>query len=192
MGGGYETSVRDVMKLDTLREFAASDQLPMLTPRQCPAGLYHSQYLYVLGGMHGRWLSECERFSCAENRWEGLPALPVAGWGMSAVELDNSLYALGGQADNDLDAVQRLSLDSLTWELMHFKLPQAVVYFPCFKTDTQVYLLIKDTLYSFTLFQPIKTLNQTASNYYFSYYTRGTLYYTWYQEISALALGELD
>jgi hypothetical protein len=67
---------------------------------------------------------------------------------MSAVELDNSLYALGGQADNGLDAVQRLSLDSLTWELMHFKFPQAVVYFPCFKTDTQVYLLIKETLYS--------------------------------------------
>jgi hypothetical protein len=38
---------------------------------------------------------ECERYSCAESRWEVLPALPVAG--MSAVEVENSVYALGGR-----------------------------------------------------------------------------------------------
>jgi hypothetical protein len=51
---------------------------------------------------------------------------------MSAVELNNSLYdAVGGYADYDLDTVQELSLDSLTWKL---KLPQAACYFPCLKT----------------------------------------------------------
>jgi hypothetical protein len=51
---------------------------------------------------------------CAESRWEELPALPAAGWAMSAVELDNSLYALGGWSSSYLDTVQKLSLDSLT------------------------------------------------------------------------------
>jgi hypothetical protein len=39
---------------------------------------------------------------------------------------------------------------SRTWELMRLKLPQADNVIPCFKEDTQVYLLIKGTLHSFT------------------------------------------
>jgi hypothetical protein len=81
---------------------------------------------------------------------------------MSAVVLEYSLYALGGYIGRALDTVQKLSLDSLTWELMQLKLPQAARYFPCFKIDTEVYLMIKETLYSFTPLQvkPIKTVPQ--------------------------------
>jgi hypothetical protein len=83
----------------------------MHTARAFHAALYHSQYLYVLGGYS---LGECERYACSESRWEVLPVLPVAGEGMSAVEVENSLYALGGSTDNSLDTVQKLNLDSLT------------------------------------------------------------------------------
>jgi hypothetical protein len=132
--------------IDTLREYAASSQPPMHTARSALAAVYHSQYLYVLGR------SECERYSCPEIRWEVLAALPVAGLSMSAVELHNSLYALGGIGDGGyLDTVQKLSLDSLTWQLMQLKLHQADYSFPCFKKDTEVYLVISRTLYSFTL-----------------------------------------
>jgi hypothetical protein len=170
-GGG-----RDVVKIDTLREYAASSQPPMHTARFYHAAVYHSQYVYVLGGY--RYLSECERYSCAESRWEVLAALPVPGGFMSAIELHNSLYALGGiQGDRDLDTVQQLSLDSLTWQLMQLKLPRAAHYIPCFKKDTEVYLVIT-TLYSFTPLEvkAVKTRNKNiecAS----SYYSRGTLYY---------------
>jgi hypothetical protein len=44
---------------------------------------------------------------------------------MSAVEVDNSVYALGGRDDRLLDTVQKLSLDSLTWQLMQLKLPSS-------------------------------------------------------------------
>jgi hypothetical protein len=105
---------------------------------------------------------------------------------MSAVELDNSLYALGGYDDVDLDTVQKLSLDSLTWELMQLKLPQACCNFPCFKTDTDVYLVTNKTLYSFTPFlvKPIKTLPQDIECIT-SYYSRGTLYYAWSGQIKS-------
>jgi hypothetical protein len=70
---------------------------------------------------------------------------------MSVVEMDNSLYTLGGFAHpRALNTVQRLSLDSLAWELMQLKLPQAALYFACINTDSQVYLLINESLYSFT------------------------------------------
>jgi hypothetical protein len=179
-GRGYP-EVRDVVKIDTLREYAASSQPPMHTARQFHAAVYHSQYVYVLGGYYGRSLSECERYSCAESRWEVLPALPVGSSGMSAVELHNSLYALGGFGERDfLDTVQKLSLDSLTWQLMQLKLPQTAYCFPCFKKDSEVYLAFKKTLYSFTPFEvkPIKTLPQyiKCSS---SYYSRGTLYYVY-------------
>jgi hypothetical protein len=87
--------------------------------------VYHSQYLYVVGGHSGyNLLSECERYVCAESQWEVRAALPVACEALSAVVLDSSLYALGGYADDiALDTVQRLSLERLTWELMQLKLP---------------------------------------------------------------------
>jgi hypothetical protein len=171
-------AVRDVVKIHTLREYAASFQPPMHTARAYLASVYHSQYVYVLGGYSYTYLRECERYVCAESRWEELPALPVGGSGMSAVELHNSLYALGGQQVDDLDTVQKLSLDSLTWQLMQLKLPQAARYLPCFKKDTEVYLVISKTLYSFTPLEvkPIKTLPGPI-RCISSYYSRGTLYY---------------
>jgi hypothetical protein len=139
-GGGYP-AVREAVKIDTLRECAVSCLPPMHTARIHHAAVYHSQYLYVLGGYNNRYLSECERYSCAESQWQVLPALPVAVGCMSAVEVENSLYALGGRDGRPLDTVQKLSLDSLNWTLMQFKLPQADNCIPCFKTDTQVYLV---------------------------------------------------
>jgi hypothetical protein len=145
----------------------------MHTARYHHAAVYPSQYLYVLGGYNDRCLSECERYSCAESRWEELPALPVAGAQMSAVEMENSVYALGG----DRAIIQKLSLDSLTWELMQL-IPQAARAFPCFKTGTEVYLVIKRTLYSFTPLQVkyVKSLPKSIGCFS-TYYSRGTLYY---------------
>jgi hypothetical protein len=184
--------VRKVVKIDTLREFAVSFQPPMHTARRDHAAVYHSQYLYVLGGRHESPLRECERLVSAESRWEELPALPVASFAMSVVELDNCLYACGGEVDGgNLDTVQKFSLDGLTWELMRLKLPKASRYFPCFKTDTQVYLVIEKTLYSFTPFQvkPIKTLRERIWCDY-SCYSRGTLYYVWRGRMMSLAVSE--
>jgi hypothetical protein len=180
----YRTSVRDVVRVDALREYAVCSQPPMHTARHNHAAVYHSQYVYVLG------TSECERYSCAESRWEVLPALPVAGAWMSGVEVENNVYALGGFVRSRLlDTVQKLSLDSLTWQLMQLKLPQAARLFPCFKTETQVYLVIKKTLYSFTPLEVkrIKTLD-TITICHSSYYSRGTLYYECGGSIRSLAL----
>jgi hypothetical protein len=156
----------------------------MHTARILHAAVYHSQYLYVLG------LRECERYSCAKSRWEVLPALPVGGAGISAIEVENSLYALGGRDGRPLDTVQKLSLDSLTWELMMLKLPKAASLFPIFKTDTQACLVLKETLYSFTPLQvkAVRTLLEAISCSS-SYYSRGTLYYELGGGIESLALG---
>jgi hypothetical protein len=88
-GGGYPYAVREVVRIDTRREFAVSHCALMLTPRTEHAAVYHTPHLYILGGVNGRCLSECERYVCAELRWEALPLLPRAC-------VENSLYALGG------------------------------------------------------------------------------------------------
>jgi hypothetical protein len=193
--GGHEENdaVREVVKIDTLRECAVSSQPPMHSARFQHAVVHHSQYLYVLAGYSDRELSECERYVWAESRWEELPALPVPGYGMSAGVLDNNLYTLGGWANSYLDTVQKLSLDSLTWEVMRLNLPQAASSFPCFKTNTQMYLLINKTLYSFTPQQvlPIKAIHKCICCAT-SYYSRGTLYYDDGYATKTLALGQLD
>jgi hypothetical protein len=152
----------------------------MLTPRAWHAAVYHTPHLYILGGYGGSILSECERYVCAENRWEALPPLPKACSFASGVVLESSLYALGGYNESYLDLVQKLSLDSLTWEVMQFRLPFAGCGIPCFKLrDTEVYLVVNKTLCSITAFEarPIKTLTKgILSLFGVSYYRRGTLY----------------
>jgi hypothetical protein len=103
---------------------------------------------------------------------------------MSGVVVERNLYALGGENVLFLDLVQKLCLESLTWELMQFRLPFRGKCIPCFKLrDTKVYLVIKKTLYCFTVFKirRVKTLTENIERYGVSYYHRGTLYcsYDW-------------
>jgi hypothetical protein len=187
----------EVDKIDTLREYAVSYLPPMHTPRYSHAAVLHSQYLYVLGGRNPDTLSECERYVCAESRWEDLPELPVPGFAMSAVVLDSNLYALGGGTarGEDLDTVQRLSLDSLTWELLDLKLPKGVSSFPCFKIETQVFLLINWAIWSFTPLnvKRVKTLDiSEMSSCITSICSRGILYYSSVRDgINRIRVGEL-
>jgi hypothetical protein len=180
--GGGDPALRDVVRIDTRREFAVTQWAPMLTPRNCLAAVYHTPHLYVLGGQRASRsiLSECERYVCAENRWQALPPLPRACSHKSGVVVESSLYALGGYDGSALDLVQKLSLENLTWELMQFRLPHAGFGIPCFKLrDTEVYLVVNQTLWSFTAFdvRPLKTLTEAIYCYYgVSYYRRGTLY----------------
>jgi hypothetical protein len=137
--GGYP-GVREVVRIDTRREFAVAHCAPMLTPRRQHAAVYHTPHLYILGGYSSKYLSECERYVCAENRWEALPSLPRACCQTSGVVVERNLYALGGYNESKLVWVQKLSLESLTWELMQFGLPFEGYGIPCFKLrDTEEY-----------------------------------------------------
>jgi hypothetical protein len=178
-GGGYPTAVRDVVRIDA-GTFEVSRLPHMLTPRAGHAAVYHTPHLYILGGDDDSYLSECERYVCAENRWEALPPLPRACSGTSGVVVESSLYALGGYDRSALDLVQKLSLESLTWELMQLRLPFVGCGIPCFKlSDTEVYLVVNKTLCSFSAFEvrPLKTLTKDIESWFgASYYRRGTLY----------------
>jgi hypothetical protein len=188
--------VREVVRIDTCREFAVTHCAPMLTPRREHAVVYHTPHLYVLGGWSDRFLSECERYVCAENRWEALPPLPRACSGTSGVVVESSLYALGGWYRGELDLVQKLSLESLTWELMQFRLPFVGKCIPCFKLrDTEVYLVVYRSLCSFTAFEvrPLKTLTQLIQSFGASYYRRGILYCSSFEGgVRSLELGSIS
>jgi hypothetical protein len=185
--GGGTPAVREVVRIDTHREFVFSHCAPMLPPRLAHAAVYHTPHLYILGGWNGNnYLGECERYVCAENRWEALPPLPRACCSMSGVVVENSLYALGGyDGSSDLDLVQKLSLESLTWELMQFRLSFVGSGIPCFKlSDTEVYLVVKNTLCSLTDLEvrPLKTLTEDIKSWFgVSYYQGGTLYCSSYE-----------
>jgi hypothetical protein len=100
-GGEFPVALREVVRIDSRREFAVSHCAPMLTPRRAHAAEYHTPHLYILGGINvNGCLSECERYVCAEHRWEALPPLPRACHSTSGVVVENSLYALGGMMDH--------------------------------------------------------------------------------------------
>jgi hypothetical protein len=193
--GGGSPAVNEVVRIDTRREFAVSHCPPMLTPRGEHAAVYTTPHLYILGGWNNNNLGECERYVCAEHRWEALPPLPRACWGSSGVVLESSLYALGGYDDRNLDLVQKLSLESLTWELMQFRLPLAGRSIPCFKLrDTEVYLVVENILCSFTTLKvrPLNTLTVGIRSYGVSYYRSGTLYCSNRGSVRSYEIGSLS
>jgi hypothetical protein len=113
--------------------------------------------------------------------------------------VENSLYALGGRTESEayLDLVQKLSLESLTWELMQLRLPYAACGIPCFKLrDTEVYLVVNNTLCSFTGLEvrPLKTLTKGIYSLFgASYYRRGTLYCSYDDgAVHSLEIGSLS
>jgi hypothetical protein len=195
-GGGHSTAVREVVRID-VGTFEVSPQPHMLTPRRGHAAVYHTPHLYILGGWNHRHLSECERYVCAENRWEALPPLPRACSYTSGVVLESSLYALGGSNGAIVDLVQKLSLERLTWELMQLRLPHADWIIPCFNLrDTEVYLVVNETLCSFTGLEvrPLKTLTERIRSWFgASYYLRGTLYCSNHMgAVRSLEIGSLN
>jgi hypothetical protein len=196
-GGGFP-AMSEVERIDTLREFAVCHQPPMLKHRRAHACVYHSQHLYVLGGYSGSAnLKDCERYVCAANRWEAISPLPTAASFTSAVVVAECLYALGGHDQQYLDLIQKLRLEDLTWECLELRLPLPACAIPCFKIrDTEVYLVINRTLWSFTprLVLPLKSLPQDISSYCGpSYYSKGTLYCSNYNGgVSRMELGSLS
>jgi hypothetical protein len=179
-GGVYLYSpVNEAVKIDTRRELAVTQQPPMLTARGWHCAVYHNRYLYVLGGcaQDDEPLESCERYVVAECLWEALPPLPQVCPSTRGVVVEGSLYALGGYLHGDLDLIQKLSLDRLTWEVLQIKLPQPAADIACFTHGTQAYFVLNRTLYSLQPLRPLKALlNDTRSYYGPSYYSRGTLY----------------
>jgi hypothetical protein len=197
-GGRNEeySAVREVVRIDTRREFAVAHCPPMLTPRVAHAAVYHTPHLYILGGWNNGDLSECERYVCPENRWEVLAPLPIACSYASGVVVESCLYALGGYDGSYLDLVQKLSLKSQTWELMPFRLPFAGYGIPCFKlSDTEVYLVVNKALFRLTAFEVrlIKTLTENIESWYgASYFHKDTLYCSSDEGVRSLEIGSLS
>jgi hypothetical protein len=101
----------------------------------------------------------------AKERWEALSPLRRACCNAIGVVVDSSLYALEGyDIEKELDLVQKLSLESITWELMQLRLPYAGRSIPCFKlNNTEVYLVVNNTLCSFNALE-VRSLKRLAEN----------------------------
>jgi hypothetical protein len=182
----------EVVRIETLDEFAVSNQERMYFSRSHHAAVYYDQYVFALGGfsettytyesLYGKLQGFCERFICAENRWERLPEMPRPCESMSAIVAVGCLFSLGGHAmKRDIKAVQRLNLDTLTWKLLKLKLPRSGKNIPCFKKyDTKIYLVMNCSLYAFNTlkFKRLKVLGMAEGvvSYGPNLYSRGTLF----------------
>jgi hypothetical protein len=80
-GGAGQSS--SAVSIDTLRGFAVVQRRPMITERREHGTVYYAGYLYAIGGTGPK--AECERYVCAEDRWEPLLPLPVACESMSCL-----------------------------------------------------------------------------------------------------------
>jgi hypothetical protein len=172
---------REAVSIGTLKEFAVVRRRPMLTERREHGTVYYAAHLYALGGAGPK--EECERYVCAEDRWEPLLPLPVACENISCLVLEDCLYALGGGSTAvNLDLIQKLDFTDLTWTVLGLRLPSADMSLAVFKTSAvQAYFIIGKELYSFLPSQQsislVKTLPSKVRGWYGpSYFSLGVLY----------------
>jgi hypothetical protein len=166
-------SCKETVIIEFQREFAVTHKPDMLTARAFHGSVYHAGHLYVVGGLGSSRgsLKKCERFVSEESRWEAISPLPTACMHMSCAVSEGSLYALGGQSGPTcLDLIHKLSLVSLTWEVLQQCLPCAIKCVPCFK-GSEVYFIVQRSVYSLQSLQVLKTLSEdvpSARAYYYS------------------------
>jgi hypothetical protein len=183
-GGVGHGVLREVVKIDTAREFAISAQPSMLVRRSFHAAVCHKQYVYVLGGYSGNTnLSQCEIYAWEDCYWEQLPGLPTAARSLSGVVVKGSLYALGSHDTRRSLLIQILNLGWHRWSSHEVKLDVRVYEIASYKQDAEVYFVVRNLLYCLqpTTNQPhlVKALADTISSSGGpSYCRRNTLYYS--------------
>lgn len=182
---GGKTDSRCVDRLDTTRDFAKTLLPQMLRSRSCHAFIEHQGYLYSIGGLnYGHPTNSCERFAINGSSWEILDNLQIEAGNLTAIVLDEPrcLYTLGGCIGNDYlsDRIQRLSLETLKWDVLAINLPNGSMSVPCFKLkESEAYFVVGKALYKLTPLKilKVKDLKETlASDFGPSYYHNGTLY----------------
>lgn len=185
--GGYVRgkSVKDVVRIDSVKDFAVTQMAPMISRRSAHGSVAYQEYLYVVGGDKGKKYSkECERYSFNNNCWESIGNLPSPCYGTTVVVLEatHSLYAIGGEIiGQDDDLILRLCLDDLNWGVLNLTLPSPANCLPCFTmTDALMYFVIQGSLYSFCpQSETIKQVKALSCDFYCfgpSYYYNGTLF----------------
>lgn len=148
---GGENSM--VLCIETQREFALTLMAPMPCPQSGHRTAYYEGYFYVIGGANQLMRNECSRLSLSENQWEDLPALPhpCSDLSLVVIKATSSLYAFGGNFNCiDLNVIQRLSIETLSWELLSVKLPSPTSYIVSFtQDDHQAIIAIQSDVYVF-------------------------------------------
>jgi len=185
-GESFVIRMKEVSQLDVSRDYAQILLPQMSLARKQFSFLHYAGYLYALGGLNYEYMADSERYSFDSGKWESLAPLPLACADGSAIQSSNCIFVVGGRFDEavNLEFIQKLSLNSLTWEILSLQLPVGTYDIPCFKvseTDSPFFILIENKVYlfnpdSFTL-QPLLTLPRRLRDYKMPCkYRGGTLY----------------
>eukprot|EP00359_Climacostomum_virens_P011036 CAMPEP_0204906298 /NCGR_PEP_ID=MMETSP1397-20131031/5900_1 /ASSEMBLY_ACC=CAM_ASM_000891 /TAXON_ID=49980 /ORGANISM="Climacostomum Climacostomum virens, Strain Stock W-24" /LENGTH=408 /DNA_ID=CAMNT_0052075285 /DNA_START=783 /DNA_END=2006 /DNA_ORIENTATION=+ len=142
-GGKYSDykAVNEVVRVSG-SSLEATKKAGMLSARGWHGSVYYKDYLYAIGGWNRGPMSECERLSVREDRWEALQPLPQACNYLSVVVVKETecLYALGGDKGYSyLDVIQRLRLGKLEWDVMPLRLPSCQSSIACFSKESKVW-----------------------------------------------------
>mmetsp|Transcript_16945 Transcript_16945/g.30429 ORF Transcript_16945/g.30429 Transcript_16945/m.30429 type:complete len:271 (+) Transcript_16945:1759-2571(+) len=168
--------------LDIWRELSCVDRPPMLIARYWHGAIGLRSYLYVFGGVSGVPLKEAERFNPSTSKWEDLPPMPIACYGMSMgyLESTSSIYLLGGFNTY----IQVFDVERTLWSLAKVALPTPERFFPTFKVnELKIFLVSRSS--QIYVYDPhretldfVKAMAETMqSSFGFGIWSRGAVYY---------------
>mmetsp|Transcript_14923 Transcript_14923/g.27571 ORF Transcript_14923/g.27571 Transcript_14923/m.27571 type:complete len:270 (-) Transcript_14923:94-903(-) len=152
---GKEKALKTVIVVEQHKDHAIAYRPPMLTRRSGGHGaIYHKGFLYVVGGLcnDNEILSKCERLDLKRNKWQAIPTLPHACFHVTLATAEETLYAISGVSNlaENSHLIQKLSLSSLSWEVLPVKLPSHQLCAVAFKqSESEVFIAVNKSLYLF-------------------------------------------
>mmetsp|Transcript_3899 Transcript_3899/g.8179 ORF Transcript_3899/g.8179 Transcript_3899/m.8179 type:complete len:289 (-) Transcript_3899:2012-2878(-) len=189
--GGHKSS--QVWKLLVNQDFAAVEEPSMHRERMYHSSVLHGGFVYVVAGRSGdgsKYLKKCERLNLQEGSWESIADPMQLGCNCStAIALQASVYVLGGHAGMEkLNTVQKLSLDSLQWELLDIRLPYQRDDIACFyksPDSSQIYFIQDLSLYTLDTetckIEKTNSLSRSLVSNGPTYFRNGTLFLSTYE-----------
>lgn len=127
-----EVKKQSIKAVDIFRDYSLTDLAHIEIQFVRNRLAYNRNFIYIIGNN----TSKCLRFELTEKRWEDLDCLPFpcCDYGFIMLEATQCLYVFGGHSailQKPLDYIQRLSLESLTWDFLQIKLPFAFCGYIC-------------------------------------------------------------
>lgn len=160
IGGGFKQADGTFKFLHTTEIYNPDDDSweagpDMLEPHDFPGGIYHDNFIYILGGHHpdavvagpqtDPGFEFCERLNLKTQKWEQLPALPTPRFALTAVVIDNKIVTMGGVAFtpegfNNFDHTEVFDPATHTWAAGEITLPWTSAGQSSLRVDNQLFI----------------------------------------------------
>ncbi|OMJ91468.1 hypothetical protein SteCoe_5952 [Stentor coeruleus] len=141
--GGFDGIARNTTILYNLNTLKQEKTVNMIYPRHCHSLVSCGKYVYAFGGINGKILKDCEKFSLNHKEWKKIGTMIVGRESFGSCVHSNKIYICGGSG---IESIETYTPSSNKFTLLMLRLPSPG---KCclFSYDSYIYILQKEKIH---------------------------------------------